>query len=47
MILLREKNTLKRYLRYIFFITLILWTLTTIYVIYQYLWSSSKQVITK
>lgn len=47
MILLREKNTLKRYLRYIFFVTLILWTLTTIYVIYQYLWSSSKQVITK
>lgn len=47
MILLREKNTLKRYLRYIFFVTLILWTLTTMYVIYQYLWSSSKQVITK
>ncbi len=47
MILFKEKNTLKRYLRYIFFVTLILWTLTTIYVIYQYLWASSKQVITK
>ena len=47
MILFKEKNTLKRYLRYIFFVTLILWVLTTIYVIYQYLWASSKQVITK
>lgn len=47
MIFWKEKNALKRYLRYIFFVTLILWSLTTIYVIYQYLWSSSKQVITK
>lgn len=47
MILFVERNTLKRYLRYIFFITLILWTLTTIFVLYQYLWSSSKQVVKK
>ena len=47
MIFLKEKNTLKRYLRYIFFISLILWTLNTVFVIYQYLRSSSKQIITK
>lgn len=42
-----EKNTLRKTLRYVFYVTLILWTLTSIYVGYQYLWSSSKQVITK
>ncbi len=42
-----EKNTLRKTLRYVFFITLIMWLLTTVYVIYQYLWSTSKQVITK
>lgn len=47
MSLLREKNTLKNTLRYVFFVSLILWALTTVYVIYQYLWSSSKQVVTK
>ena len=47
MSLLKEKNTLKNVLRYVFFVSLILWALTTVYVIYQYLWSSSKQVVTK
>ena len=43
----KERNTLKRTLRYIFFVTLIFWILATVYVVYQYLWASSKQVITK
>lgn len=47
MLIFKEKNTLKRILRYIFFITLIFWVLTTVYVVYQYLWASSKQIITK
>ena len=47
MISFKEKNTLKRYLRYTFFVTLILWILTSLYVIYQYLRASSKQVISK
>jgi len=42
-----QKNTLKRTLRYVFFVTLIFWVLITVYVIYQYLWASSKQVVTK
>lgn len=42
-----KKNTLKTTLRYVFFVTLTLWVLTTVYVIYQYLWASSKQVISK
>lgn len=42
-----KKNTLKTTLRYAFFVTLILWILTTVYVVYQYLWASSKQVISK
>ncbi len=47
MISFKEKNTLKRYLRYTFFVTLILWVLTSLYVIYQYLRASSKQVVSK
>ena len=47
MISFKEKNTLKRYLRYTFFVTLILWILTSLYVIYQYLRASSKQVVSK
>ena len=45
--LFQHKNTLKRVLRYVFFVALIFWVLTTIYVVYQYLRASSKQTITK
>lgn len=47
MSIFNEKNTLRKVLRYVFFVTLILWGLTTIYVVYQYFWATSKQVITK
>ena len=47
MLVTKEKNTFGKFLRYSFFVVLILWWLTSIYVVYQYLWACSKQVITK
>lgn len=47
MFVTREKNTFWRFLWYGFFVVLILWVLISIYVIYQYFWACSKQVITK
>lgn len=47
MFVTREKNTFWRFLLYSFFVVLILRVLVSIYVIYQYFWACSKQVITK
>ena len=47
MFITKEKNTFSRFLRYSFFVVLIWWALTSIYVVYQYFWACSKQVITK
>ncbi len=43
----KEKKSIKRTLRYFFSISLILWLLISIYILYQYIRSSSKEVITK
>ena len=47
MFITKEKNTFSKFLRYSFFVVLICWLLVSIYVIYQYFWACSKQVITK
>lgn len=47
MSIFNEKNTLRKILRYVFYVTLILRALTSVYVWYQYIMSSSKQVISK
>lgn len=47
MFVTKEKNTFGKFLRYSFFVALIWWVLVSIYVIYQYFWACSKQVITK
>lgn len=47
MLVTKEKNTFGKFLRYSFFVVLILWWLSSVYVIYQYFWAFSKQVITK
>lgn len=47
MFVTKEKNTFGKFLRYSFFVVLIWWVLVSIYVIYQYFWACSKQVITK
>ena len=47
MLVTKEKNTFWKFLRYGFFVVLILWVLESIYIVYQYLWACSKQVITK
>lgn len=43
----KEEKTTKRTIKYFFSISLILWILVSIYIAYQYVRSSSKEVITK
>lgn len=47
MLVTKEKNSFNKVLLYGFFAILTCWILTSIYVIYQYFWAFSKQVITK
>ncbi|MCF7835335.1 hypothetical protein K9M48_04835 [Candidatus Gracilibacteria bacterium] len=43
----KEEKTIKRVIKYFFSVSLILWILLSIYVLYQYVRSSSKEVTTK
>lgn len=43
----KEKKSIKRTLRYFFSVSLIIWALISIYISYQYIRSSSKEVIAK
>lgn len=45
--LISQRKILRRILRYIFFVSSVLWILVGIYIGYQYIWSSSKEVIAK
>ena len=47
MFVTKERNTFGEFLKYSFFVVLVFWVLCSIYVIYQYFWACSKQVITK
>lgn len=47
MFVTKEKNTFGEFLKYSFFVVLVFWVLCSIYVVYQYFWACSKQVITK
>ena len=47
MFVTNEKNTFGKFLRYSFFVVLILWLFSSIYVVYQYFGAYSKQVIAK
>lgn len=42
-----EKHHIKRILRYVFFIALILWIVSSIFVLYKYVWFSSNKINTK
>jgi len=37
----------QRYLRYVFFISLILWIVVSIYIVYTYIWSSTEKISSK
>ena len=47
MLVTKEKNTLSKFLRYSFFVVLICWILISVYVLFQYFKTCSKQVIKK
>lgn len=47
MSIFKEKNTFNRVLKYIFFVIVTLRVASTFYTVYQYIWATSKQVITK
>lgn len=42
-----EKHHIKRILRYAFFIALILWIISSIFILYKYVWFSSNKINTK
>jgi hypothetical protein len=42
-----KKSDIKRFLRYTFFVCLILWIITSIFIIYKYVWFSSNTINTK
>lgn len=42
-----EKQHLKRILRYSFFVVLILWVITSIFILYRYVWFSSNKTTSK
>lgn len=42
-----DKHYIKRFLRYIFFVTLILWIISSIFILYKYVWFSSNKTNSK
>ena len=47
MLVTKGKNSLSKFLLYWFFVVFVCWILVSIYVVYQYFWAFSKQIITK